>query len=195
MWDIWQDFCHTIPTDPYLHDTPDPIPVLQLFAHSYRTGAVAPTKSQVCSRTMEDALRAVGQAFATLGCPDPRLQPSSKLDFRLSHQLARYKKDDPPPTRVKPILFPIIANAADLCYTANTPASSTIADLLLLSFYFLLCPGEYAAMDNEDISPFCYCDIHFLVHDRHLNHFTCPDADLHHATYIALEFTNQTEGN
>jgi hypothetical protein len=75
-----------------------------------------------------------------------------------------------------------------------TPASSTIADMLLLGFYLLLWPSEYGAMDNVDASPFCYCDMHFLIHDRHLNHFTWPDAELQWATYIALEFTNQKNG-
>lgn len=41
MWDIWQDFCHSISTNPYLTNTDDPIPIMQLFAHRYRTGGVA----------------------------------------------------------------------------------------------------------------------------------------------------------
>jgi hypothetical protein len=79
----------------------------------------------------------------------------------------------------------------DLCCTANTPANHTIADMLLLGFYFILHPGEYAATDNADVTPFCYCDVHLLIHSRHLNHYSCTDEDLQHITYIALEFTNQ----
>jgi hypothetical protein len=143
---------------------------------------------------VEDALRAVGQAFATLGRPDPRLQPSGKLDFRLSRQLTAYKKEDPPPTRVKPIPFPIIAQAAHMNYTANTSLSNTVADMLLLGFYFLLRPGECAYTDNEDASPFRFCDVHLLIHNRHLNHSTCTPEDLQRITYVALEFTNQKNG-
>jgi hypothetical protein len=47
---------------------------------------------------VEDAIRSVGQAFSALGYPDPRLQPSGKLDFHLSCQLTAYSKHDPPPT-------------------------------------------------------------------------------------------------
>jgi hypothetical protein len=92
----------------------DPISLLQIFAHRYRTGVMAPSGSPVKSRMVEGALRAIGQMMATLGCPDPRLQPSGKLDLRLSRQLTAYNKLDPTPTRVKPIPFPIIAQTAEL---------------------------------------------------------------------------------
>jgi hypothetical protein len=83
-WDLWEDFCRDLYCDPYLESVQDPIPLLQIFAHRYRTGEVAPSGAQVRSRTVEGALRAVGQTFATLGFSDPRLQQSGKLDLRLS---------------------------------------------------------------------------------------------------------------
>jgi hypothetical protein len=157
-------------------------------------GTLAPSHSQVRSRTVEDAPRAVGRAFTALGKKDPRLLPSGKLDFRLSRQLTAYKKQDPPPTHVKPIPFPIIAHTVDLCRTGNTPASHTITDMLLLGFYFLLRPGEYAFTDNPDAPPFRYYNVHLLIHTKRLNHYTCPDTELQRITYIALEFTNQKNG-
>jgi hypothetical protein len=39
-----------------------------------------------------DAVRAIGQMLANMGFNDPRLLPSGKLNFCLSHQLAAYKK-------------------------------------------------------------------------------------------------------
>jgi hypothetical protein len=53
-------------------------------------------------------------------------------------RIMTYKKEDPPPSRVKPVPFPIIAQAVTLCHRVNTPASNTIADMLLLGFFFLL---------------------------------------------------------
>ena len=91
------------PIDPYLLDVCDPISILQLFAHRYCS------HNQVRSRMVEDAICAVGQAFAKLGRPDPRLQPSGKLDFRLSRQLLAYKKEDPPTTRVNQSPFPSLS--------------------------------------------------------------------------------------
>ncbi len=69
--------------DPYLQQIEDPILLLQVFAHRYRTGALAPSGTTVRSRTVEGALCSIGQALATLGSRDPRLQPSGKLDLRL----------------------------------------------------------------------------------------------------------------
>jgi hypothetical protein len=64
---------------------------------------------------------------------------SPHLDSRINAcPLSAYKKQDPPPTRVKPIPFPIIAQITALCHRANTPAANAIADMLLLGFFFLL---------------------------------------------------------
>jgi hypothetical protein len=82
--------------DPTLSTYADPIPALQLFAHRYRTGAIAPGGAQVRGKTVGDAVRAVGQAFSSLGLPDPRLTPTGALDLRLSRLLSSYNKQDPP---------------------------------------------------------------------------------------------------
>jgi hypothetical protein len=160
-WDIWEGFCAQLHCDPYLECIDDPIPLLQIFAHRYRIGTVAPSGALVRSRTVEGALHAVGQMLASLGSADPRFTTNGKLDLRLTRQLAAYKKQDPPPTRVKPILLPILAQTAALCRHTNTAASNTIADMLLLGFFFLLRPGEYAYTDNPDTAPFRLCDITF----------------------------------
>jgi hypothetical protein len=193
-WDIWETFCAQLHCDPYLAGIDDPIPLLQIFAHRYRIGTVAPSGASVRSRTVEGALRAVGQTLASLGSDDPRVTANGKLDLRLTRQLAAYKKQDPPPTRVKPIPFPILAQTAALCRCANTAASNTIADMLLLGFFFLLRPGEYAYTDNPDAAPFRLCDIHLLIHNRRINPLTSTIADLRQVNYVALEFTTQKNG-
>jgi hypothetical protein len=101
-WSTWAAFCHTLHQDPWLSDIDDPIPILQIYANRYRVGTLAPSGSPVKARTVEAALRAVGQTYAALGFPDPRLQDSGRLDFRLHRQLQYYGKEDPPPSRVKP---------------------------------------------------------------------------------------------
>jgi hypothetical protein len=143
---------------------------------------------------VEAALCAVGQMLATLGHQDPRLQPSGKLDIRLSRQLNAYKKQEPPPTWVKPIPFPIIARTAELCRVANTAQSHAIADMLVLGFFFLLHPGEYVCTYNDEASPFRYCDVHLMIDNRRLNHFTCQAASFNMVNFVALEFTNQKNG-
>jgi hypothetical protein len=175
-------------------DIDDPIPLLQLFAQRYRRGIIAPSGTAVRSRTVEGALRAVGQAFSTLGCVDPRLTTSGKLDIRLSRQLSAYKKEDPPPHRVKPIPLPIIGYAADMCRLANTPYSNALADMLLLGFYFLLRPGEYARTTNTEASPFRLCDVHLMINDHRLHPYQATQAELSRVNFVGLEFTNQKNG-
>jgi hypothetical protein len=75
-WTIWSDFCLSLSCDPLLHDIDDPMPLLQIFAARYRVGTLAPSQSAVRSRTVEDALHAVGQTLASMGYPDPCLQAS-----------------------------------------------------------------------------------------------------------------------
>jgi hypothetical protein len=82
--------------------------------------------------------------LATLGSPDPRLQPSGKLDIRLSRQLSAYKKEDPPPARVKPIPFPIIAHTAQLAYiwdiTGPSHSRHALVRLLFSPTTWRVCP-------------------------------------------------------
>jgi hypothetical protein len=70
-WDIWNKFCLQLHQDLTLSVVTDPIPLLQLFAQGYRLGTIAPSGAQVHARTVEGALRAIGQAFAALGFQDP----------------------------------------------------------------------------------------------------------------------------
>ncbi len=192
-WTIWQSFCSALNQDPYLN-TDDPIPLLRLFARRYRLGTIAPSGAPVRSRTVEGALRAIGQTLAALGCNDPRLLPSGKLDLRLSRQLKAYSKQDPPPRRVKPIPLPIIAHAAHLCYLDNHPQTQAVADMLLLGFFFLLRPGEYAWTENPEAAPFRLCDVHLIRGTQRLNPYTATETELRSATAVALEFTQQKNG-
>jgi len=191
---IWTAFCRQLDHDPSLHGIDDPITLFQLFAQQYRLGTIAPSGGAVRSHTVEGALHAMGQMYATLGYPDPRLAPSGKLDFHLSGQFLAYKKEDPPPHRVKPIPFPIIAHAADFCRRANTLFATTLADMLIIGFYFLLRPGEYAATDNPDASPFHFQAVHLLIRDCQLNNYTATDWEHNQVSFITLEFTNQKNG-
>jgi hypothetical protein len=143
---------------------------------------------------VENAVRTIGQTLATLGCDDPRLLPSGKLELRLQRQLKAYGKLDSPPHRVKPIPFAIIAYAAHLCQLANTNQSCTIADMLLLGFYFLLRPGEYAYTDNPESAPFRLCDVHLMRGPTRLDPSTATELELRSATTAALEFTTQKNG-
>jgi len=142
-WSIWTDFCHSLSCDPFLDNIQDPLPLLQIFAERYRVGIIAPSQLKVRSHTVEGALCAMGQTFTALGRPDPRLQPSGKLDFRLSWQLPGYSKADPPPHRVKPIPpagSPTCHSpwSAKWAYITPDPIYNAIGHMPTLGFFFLL---------------------------------------------------------
>jgi hypothetical protein len=193
-WSIWSEFCHSLAQDPFLSDISDPIPLLQIFAARYRVGTVAPSSAQVKARTVENALRAVGQTFASLGFPDPRLQHSGKLDLRIQRQLKTYSKQDPPPHRVKPIPLQILLEVINYNLRFNDPRHHAIAQMIILGFFFLLRPGEYAHTSNPDASPFRLCDVHIMANNVTLNPLTCIELQLDTATHVALEFTTQKNG-
>ena len=143
-WANWSDFCRTLNVDESLESYDDPVPALQLYARQYRCGEASPSKRPVGSRTVEQALRTVGQTLASLGRPDPRLNPTGDIDFRLQRQLRAYSRQDPPPDRVKPIPLPVLQHTTALAYAAQTDRHAAVADMLILGFFFLLRPGEYA---------------------------------------------------
>ena len=84
QWHNWTSFCATHERSPLL-DPEDPaaLTLLQVYAHRYRTGELAPSGRRVKSATVEAAVRQVGQAQELLGTSDPRLDPKSKYKLRL----------------------------------------------------------------------------------------------------------------
>ena len=43
-----------------------------------------------------------------MGADDPRLNTAEKIDYRIAHMIAAWKKDEPPPNRVKPIPLQVL---------------------------------------------------------------------------------------
>jgi hypothetical protein len=185
-WSLWESFCHDLRQNPFLQQGTDPIPLLQLFARRYRTGALAPSGSPVQAKMVARAICAVGQTLAALGQPDPRLTLQNTLDLRLARQLAAYGKDDPPPQRNKPVPVSILQSAVEYRLLANSHRANAIVDMLLLGFYFMLRPGEYAHTDSKDSAPFRLKHVHLFLGRQRLNHFTAPSYTLSSATSVPL---------
>jgi hypothetical protein len=192
-WSTWVQFCADLQVDPTLADVRDPVPVLQVFALRYRTGTCSPSKLPVRSRTVEDALRSVGQTFACLGSPDPRLSSPGHVDHRLKRMLQAFHKQDPPPHRVKPLPLPIIQHIAATAHASTDVALQAIADMIILAFFFLLRPGEYTGA-SPDAQPFRLCDIALSVGNTKLDLASASDSSLFGATFVTLEFTTQKNG-
>lgn len=131
----------------------DPIPLLLLFAQRYRTGSVSPGRLPVRSRTVEDAVCAVGQAYARMGTPDPRLNRHGEIDFRLTSLYRVWQREDAPrPTRVKPLPLDVVAHVWTTAADEHTPLSLAAAQCLIVGFYFLLRPSEYLGAHSSSPS-------------------------------------------
>ena len=87
---------------------------------------------------METALCAIGQTIALLGPNhhDPRLQPNGNHIFSLKRQFQWYKKEDPPPTLVEPLLVELIKLAVQACHASNTERDTCIAAMIMIGFSF-----------------------------------------------------------
>ncbi|KAI2499906.1 hypothetical protein MHU86_14576 [Fragilaria crotonensis] len=191
-WELWQTFCSSLGLDARHLPSRDPIPLLQLYAQRYRTGAIAPGRRPVRSRTVEDALRAVGQAYTGMGAPDPRLNAHGQVDFRLSAMYRAWAGADDPPSRVKPLPLQLVAHVWHHASLAATPRALAAAGCLTFGFFFLLRPGEYLGTPNR--TQFVLQDVRFWIGSRAIDHLTCPAADILAATFVTLTFTRQKNG-
>jgi hypothetical protein len=185
-WSTWTSFCLTNNIDPYLDSITDPVSALVLFAKRYCDGTISPSGAAVRSRTVEDAVRAMGQTLALMGKKDPRLTPTGDIDFHLARLLSRYQKDDSPPWCVKPVPISVVRMASNISLRSNTTCAQAIAHMIILTFFFLLRPSEYACSSSSESSPFRICDVHLIVHQQRLQWDTCSDADLNSTTFVAL---------
>jgi hypothetical protein len=66
--------------------------------------------------------------------------------------------------------------------------------MLLLGFYFMLRPGEYAHTKSKESTPFRLKHVHLFAGHRRLNHLSGPTYPLAAATSVALEFDCKRTG-
>jgi len=193
-WALWTIFCRNIQVDPYLSNLDiEPIHLLWVFAIHYHNGSIAPRGRPVQSRTVENALRSVGQTLALLGTPDPRLTALGATDFRLARLLRGFHATDPAPNRVRPIPLKILHKAMELAATSPTAGALATADMACIAFFFLLRPGEYTAKANSTAS-FNLGDIQLLHNDQLLSWQDLPEQALLTANYVTYTFRTQKNG-
>ena len=195
-WTIWETFTIDLGIDPFLQAIEDPVPILQVFAQRIRSGKLAANGNPVRARSAEDYLRFVAQTFLSVGSPDPRLNSSGKTDFRLLRMIRSWKREDPPPNRVKPVPVQVIRRIAFIASFATHPLIMCTSDMILLAFFFLLRPGEYTDGSNRDTNsqPFLFSSAQLFIGPRRLNFATATDAELLAATFGSLTFDNQKNG-
>ena len=130
----------------------DPIPILQTFGLRWRDGRISPSGKPNRARSVENAIRLVGQKFSLLGSSDPRLDDSGAQDFCLRRMYSAWKKQDDPPKRVEPVPMSILLRAGELA--SSSPRDEATMDCIWMSFYFLLRPGGYSNSSGDALTPF-----------------------------------------
>ena len=136
----------------------------------------------------------MGQTYAALGAPDPRLNQFGHLDFRLTALFSAWKRQDAPPTRVRPLPLDVIATVAHLADAAGTPFDAAVADCLVVGFYFLLRPGEYTGSPREADDLFRIQDVQCWIGNRRIEPLLCSTPELHSVTFVSLTFMSQKNG-
>ena len=194
-WALWITYCASLSLDPFLRHSKDPVPYLQVFGARYRDGRIAPRGNAVASKTVSDAIRSVGQRFASLGSKDPRYDSVGNIDFRISRLLRSYTKTDAPPNRVKPVPITLVIHALTFAFHSRPSAErKAIANLICIAFYFCLRPGEYTGTTTDD-QAFALDDVAFFLGSRKLNNDLSPDHEIEAATAVNLTFTTQKNGD
>ena len=128
-----------------------------------------------------------------LGAKDPRMTSTGKIDGRLQLQFRCYSRKDPPPSREKTIPVQVLRRLACAAAASNEPELQTVADMIIIAFFFLLRPGEYTGT-KYDITPFCLSDVKFSVGRTVFDTATTTDNELAAATFVILTFSTQKNG-
>ena len=194
-WGKWIDYCSELGIDPFLETVQNKIPVLQVFLHRVRAGELAADGNSVRARSAEDYLRSVAQTFLTVGKEDPRLNSAKSIDFRINRMIAAWKKQDPPPNRVKPIPIAVILRLCEIAVALPDDSFllHAVADMIIIAFFFLLRPGEYTDSPS-DTTPFTFGDVQLFHGSQRLDLVSSTDNELLNASAASLTFTTQKNG-
>jgi hypothetical protein len=152
---------------------------------------------QVQAQTPETALRHVAQTIVLAGYANPRRSYGSKdLDLPFSRLMKAYKCEDPAPQPQLALPARAIRVITAYYYTKQTPWATALADLLTITSFFLLRPGEYAMPTSRNkmrTVHFRRQDVRFFSNGQVVPH-NVPLDTLRQADSVRLYIDNQKNG-
>ena len=77
-----------------------------------------------------------------MGPPDSRLTSQGELDIRPQFLYRCYSKQDLPPNQVKPTPLQVLRHLSSISMALCDPLLMAENDIIIISYFFLLCPGE-----------------------------------------------------
>ena len=107
--------------------------------------------------------------------------------------ISAWKKQDPPPNRVKPVPIRVIRSIAFIAQAASDPLVIGISDMIIIAFFYLLRPGEYTAT-KSDTQPFDFKSVQLFIGDQRFDLRRAPEAQIQAATFASLTFEKQKNG-
>jgi hypothetical protein len=199
-WDAWKDHNRSLYGSEVLAGDMGPVTTDRLltFAVAVREGKYGrgtPVKVQ----SVERALRHVAQKLVLDGHPDPRkASPAQQsLDLPISRLIKSYRDSDPPPE--PKLAVPVSTIAAISENYRWSPHLATVADLVIIAFFYLLRVGKYTsplAQSAKRTIPLRLCDIRLwrrgalLPHTASLSTLLTADS----ATICIAHTKNGTKG-
>jgi hypothetical protein len=105
------------------------------------------------------------------------------------------RKYDAPPKRVKPVpIIIIIFIAAQAFEDTRSDKEMKIADMITITFFFLLRPGEYSGTLLDDAA-FKMQDVGLYIQGCKLDLLAENTAEIQSSTSVSCTFTTQKNGN
>lgn len=192
-WQLWLEFCSEHTVDPWFTDGADPIPYLLVYAQRYRDGRLTSSGRPVRAGTVSDSIQSIGQAYQWVGAEPPHKDRTGRYDLRLKHLLAYYAKQDPPPTRVKPVPVQLVQALLRNAHLTTDEYFRATADMTCIGFYFLMRPGEHTFTRQN--TPFHLRDVRLWIGGYRLRpDAATTDAQFQAVSNVQLEFTTQKNG-
>ena len=134
-WTKWAYFCARVAPKPLPVAYKDPVPILNAFTWDYQNGNIAPSSCGVRSRTVEDAVRSIGQVIAILGAKDPQMTSTGKIYGILQLQFRCYYRQDPPPSWVNPIPVQVLRRLDCMAAASNAQELQAVAYMIIIAFF------------------------------------------------------------
>ena len=197
----WIAFCQTVGVPPSLsHTTSTEARLGYLLVFGLRYRRKGATNQPVRADTVDKALLSVAEGITNLGGSDPQKSgPPGQLHPIYSSFVKSLRNDDDPQTRAYPANVTIIRELYNVLDTEDAefgPLNEHIIDLIIVAFYWLLRPAEYAQSSDPSArtQAFLYRHIHLTIDGRTYHAPTAPlnDANVEQRIECAcLEFADQ----
>ena len=109
LFAYWVAFCAVHGHRPFLDDVPPSLHLdfLIVFGCCYHHGLINCSAQPVRSKWVAEALRTMGQEFARLDLPDPRMD-SARYIYQLGALFKAWDDEDPAPSQVWPVNLTIL---------------------------------------------------------------------------------------